>query len=121
MSSLWVQEDTTAATVETVARVRNRFCAGQSSRSTMNDWKCAGCLPKNYVSHCRRDIRSRASAMVRPADLEGQQLLVMEGHCLGQQVLNFCDRRDLHPTISFRSAQLETIQSLNTAQAWGWH
>ena len=35
-----------------------------------------------------------------------------EGHCLGDQVLRFCDRRDLHPNISFRSAQLETIQSL---------
>ncbi|MGA2788285.1 MAG: LysR family transcriptional regulator substrate-binding protein, partial [Verrucomicrobiota bacterium] len=28
------------------------------------------------------------------------------------QVLGFCDRRDLRPKISFRSAQLETIQAL---------
>ena len=35
-----------------------------------------------------------------------------EGHCLGDQVLRFCDRRDLVPNIGFRSAQLETIQSL---------
>jgi LysR family hydrogen peroxide-inducible transcriptional activator len=35
-----------------------------------------------------------------------------EGHCLGDQVLNFCERRDLKPTINFRSAQLETIQAL---------
>jgi LysR family hydrogen peroxide-inducible transcriptional activator len=35
-----------------------------------------------------------------------------EGHCLGDQVLGFCDRRDAHPKISFRSAQLETIQAL---------
>jgi LysR family hydrogen peroxide-inducible transcriptional activator len=27
-------------------------------------------------------------------------------------VLRFCDRRNLHPQISFRSAQLETVQSL---------
>jgi LysR family hydrogen peroxide-inducible transcriptional activator len=46
-------------------------------------------------------------------DLAGEKLIVMkEGHCLGDQVLRFCDRRDLHPNISFRSAQLETIQSL---------
>jgi LysR family hydrogen peroxide-inducible transcriptional activator len=46
-------------------------------------------------------------------DLEGERLIVMkEGHCLGNQVLNFCDRRDVHPQISFRSAQLETIQAL---------
>lgn len=47
------------------------------------------------------------------ADLEGERLIVMkEGHCLGDQVLSFCDRRNLHPKISFRSAQLETIQAL---------
>lgn len=46
-------------------------------------------------------------------DLQAERLIVMkEGHCLGDQVLRFCDRRDLKPTISFRSAQLETIQSL---------
>jgi len=47
------------------------------------------------------------------ADLEKERLIVMrEGHCLGDQVLNFCERRDLKPTINFRSAQLETIQAL---------
>ncbi len=46
-------------------------------------------------------------------DLEGERLIVLQaGHCLGDQVLRFCDRRDLHPKISFRSAQLETIQAL---------
>ena len=50
------------------------------------------------------------------ADLEGERLIVMQaGHCLGDQVLRFCDRRDLHPKISFRSAQLETIQALVSA------
>lgn len=50
---------------------------------------------------------------VRLADLEKEPFIVMkEGHCLGEQVLNFCERRDLKPTISFRSAQLETIQAL---------
>jgi LysR family hydrogen peroxide-inducible transcriptional activator len=50
------------------------------------------------------------------ADLEGEQLMVMrEGHCLGDQVLGFCDRRDVKPKISFRSSQLETIQALVSA------
>lgn len=50
---------------------------------------------------------------VTGGDLERERLIVMkEGHCLGSQVLNFCDRRDLHPQISFRSAQIETIQAL---------
>lgn len=47
------------------------------------------------------------------ADLDGERLIVMkEGHCLGGQVLGFCERRDLKPKISFRSAQLETVQAL---------
>lgn len=47
------------------------------------------------------------------AHLENERLIVMkEGHCLGDQVLDFCDRGDLKPNISFRGAQLETIQSL---------
>jgi LysR family hydrogen peroxide-inducible transcriptional activator len=50
---------------------------------------------------------------VSAADLEGERLIVMkEGHCLGDQVLSFCDRRRVRPSISFRSAQLETIQAL---------
>jgi LysR family hydrogen peroxide-inducible transcriptional activator len=50
---------------------------------------------------------------VSVSDLKGERLIVMkEGHCLGDQVLGFCDRLDLHHRISFRSAQLETIQSL---------
>jgi LysR family transcriptional regulator, hydrogen peroxide-inducible genes activator len=50
---------------------------------------------------------------LQPRDLEEERLIVMqEGHCLGDQVLGFCARRDLRPGISFRSAQLETLQSL---------
>lgn len=57
-----------------------------------------------------RLARKRA---VNASDLEGERLIVMkEGHCLGDQVLGFCDRHNLHHRISFRSAQLETIQSL---------
>jgi len=50
---------------------------------------------------------------VRVADLEQEPFIVMkEGHCLGDQVLKFCERRDLKPTMAFRSAQLETLQAL---------
>lgn len=50
---------------------------------------------------------------VASSDLENERFVVMkEGHCLGDQVLNFCDRRDVKPVIHFRSAQLETIQAL---------
>jgi LysR family hydrogen peroxide-inducible transcriptional activator len=50
---------------------------------------------------------------LQPRDLEEERLIVMqEGHCLGDQVLGFCARGNLRPGISFRSAQLETLQSL---------
>jgi LysR family hydrogen peroxide-inducible transcriptional activator len=62
-------------------------------------------LPPNHPLTRKRTVRA--------ADLEGERLIVMkEGHCLGEQVLGFCGGHDLHPRISFRSAQLETIQSL---------
>ena len=50
---------------------------------------------------------------VKARDLGKERLIVMkEDHCLGDQVLGFCSRHDLQHRISFRSAQLETIQSL---------
>lgn len=50
---------------------------------------------------------------LKVSDLDGERLIVMkEGHCLGDQVLGFCERRDFKPAISFRSAQLETIQAM---------
>ena len=54
--------------------------------------------------------------MVNAGNLEKERFIMMQtGHCLGDQILRFCDRRDLKPNISFRSAQLETIQSLVSA------
>lgn len=48
-----------------------------------------------------------------PEDLlEEKFILMKEGHCLGDQVLHFCHRRDFHPQVSCRSAQMETVQSL---------
>lgn len=59
--------------------------------------------------------RKRALSL---ADLENERFIVMkEGHCLGDQVLSFCERRDFRPTINFRSAQLETIQALVSSGA----
>lgn len=48
-----------------------------------------------------------------PADLRDEKLIVMKaGHCLGEQVLGFCERQEVKPHIGFRSAQLETVQEL---------
>src|SRR5262245_17545279 len=55
---------------------------------------------------------------VHLADLHAEQLIVMKpGHCLGDQVLGFCEGHDFRPKISFRGAQLETIQALVRAGA----
>jgi LysR family hydrogen peroxide-inducible transcriptional activator len=53
---------------------------------------------------------------VNAAALKRERLIVMrQEHCLGDQVLSFCAQRDVKPTISFRSAQLETIHALVSA------
>ena len=47
------------------------------------------------------------------ADLLKEPLIVMKpGHCLGDQVLGFCEQMHFKPRISFRGTQLETIQAL---------
>ncbi len=54
-----------------------------------------------------------AKARLALADVEAEKfILLKEGHCLGDQVLNFCQRRDVQPAVSLRSAQIETIQAL---------
>lgn len=51
--------------------------------------------------------------VLRPSDLEAEKFILMkEGHCLGDQVLNFCTRRDFHPNVLCRSTQIETIRAL---------
>ena len=60
-----------------------------------------------------RDHPLTRKRTVNLPDLENERFIVMkEGHCLGDQLLNFCERRALKPNMSFRSAQLETIQAL---------
>lgn len=50
---------------------------------------------------------------IRVSDLDAERFILMkEGHCLGDQVLQFCTRRDFHPRILCRSAQVETLQAL---------
>jgi LysR family hydrogen peroxide-inducible transcriptional activator len=62
-------------------------------------------LPRRH-----RLVRKRSISI---SDLEKERFIVMkEGHCLGDQVLDFCSRRDLRANVGFRSAQLETIQAL---------
>ncbi|HEX3628317.1 MAG TPA: LysR substrate-binding domain-containing protein [Verrucomicrobiae bacterium] len=62
-------------------------------------------LPPNHPLARKRFIKAD--------DIKRERLIVMKaGHCLGDQVLDFCDRNNTRTPISFRSAQLETVQAL---------
>jgi LysR family transcriptional regulator, hydrogen peroxide-inducible genes activator len=107
-----VQEDTTARLLNLALRYEIDFALAsqpiQDDRFEVRDLFAEELLLALPPGHPL--TRKRA---VSASDLEGERLIVMkEGHCLGDQVLNFCDRRHVRPSISFRSAQLETVQAL---------
>lgn len=107
-----IQEDTTAQLLKLALAYEIDFALTslpiEDARLQVNDLfseELLLALPPGHPLTRKRAINAR--------DLADERLIVMkEGNCLGDQVLRFCDRRDLHPHISFRSAQLETIQSL---------
>ncbi len=110
-----VQEDTTAHLLKLLAACEVDFVlASQPIQDTRLEVmklfteELLLALPPGHPLARQRIVSATA--------LEREQLIVMkEGHCLGDQVRGFCDRREVHPNISFRSAQLETIQSLVSA------
>jgi len=52
-------------------------------------------------------------------DLEEEAFILMkEGHCLAGQALQFCRLKGFAPRVSFRSAQIETVQAF-VAAGWG--
>jgi LysR family hydrogen peroxide-inducible transcriptional activator len=62
-------------------------------------------LPPGHLLAKRRSVGA--------VDLESERFILMkEGHCLGDQVLRFCNRRDFQPQVSLRSTQIETIKAL---------
>lgn len=107
-----VQEETTAQLLRLLAACEIDFALAsqpiQDRRMELRELfteELLLALPRNHPLARKRTIS--------PSDLEREPLIVMkEGHCLGQQVLKFCDQRHVHPSVSFRSAQLETIRSL---------
>ena len=107
-----VEEDTTARLLKLAQQYEIEFALAsqpiQDDRFEVHELFAEELLLALPPSHPL--TRKRA---VSANDLEGQRLIVMkEGHCLGDRVLSFCDRRHVRPSISFRSAQLETIQAL---------
>jgi len=110
-----VQEDTTARLLELVHRYEIDFALASQpiddERLEVKDLfaeELLLALPSTHPLARKRVVPS--------AGLQGERLIVMkEGHCLGDQVLGFCEGRDVKPKISFRSAQLETVQALVAA------
>lgn len=110
-----VQEDTTSQLLKYLATYEIDFALAsdpiQDSRFEIKELFTEELLLALPPGH--RLTRKRT---VPAAALAGERLIVMrEGHCLGDQVLGFCEHRDMKPTVSFRSAQLETIHALVAA------
>jgi LysR family hydrogen peroxide-inducible transcriptional activator len=110
-----VQEDTTAHLLKQLTTYEIDFAIAsnpiEDSRFEIRELFSEELLLALPPGH--RLARKRA---VPPSALEGERLIVMrEGHCLGDQVLGFCEHSAMKPTVSFRSAQLETIYALVAA------
>jgi LysR family hydrogen peroxide-inducible transcriptional activator len=55
-------------------------------------------------------------ASIKPADLKGQTLLLLEdGHCLRDQALEVCSRVDVREAEDFRATSLETLRHMVVA------
>jgi LysR family hydrogen peroxide-inducible transcriptional activator len=107
-----VQEDTTARLLKSTLGYEIEFAVAsqpiQDERLEVREL-----FTEELLLALPRGHRLARKRTVSAADLEGERLIVMkEGHCLGDQVLGFCDRRGVKPRISFRSAQLETVQAM---------
>jgi LysR family hydrogen peroxide-inducible transcriptional activator len=109
---LVVQEDTTAQLVSLLARYEIDLAI--ASLPLADDRLATEIL-------CEEELKLAlpphhpllAKPLIRADDLDAEPFILMkEGHCLGDQVLNFCTRRDLQPRVLCRTAQIETIRSL---------
>jgi LysR family hydrogen peroxide-inducible transcriptional activator len=60
----------------------------------------------------------KSHSSVRPADLAGETLLLLEeGHCLRDQALEVCTRVDISERQDFRATSLETLRQMVAAGA----
>lgn len=107
-----VQEDTTTRLIKLAQTCEIDFAlasrplseTGMEIKDLFSEELRLALPPRHALTHKRT---------VSLSDLENERFIVMkEGHCLGDQVLSFCERREFKPSITFRSAQLETIQAL---------
>jgi LysR family transcriptional regulator, hydrogen peroxide-inducible genes activator len=107
-----IQEDTTAALLRLLAGCELDLALASSPGGDPRFvWETL------FQEELLLALPPRHALLKKPAilasDLEPERFILMkEGHCLGDQVLNFCTRRDFHPRVLCRTAQIETIRSL---------
>ncbi len=107
-----IQEDTTARLLKLVLACEIDFAlASEPIRETRVETRALFSEELLLALPPRHPLARKGT--IHAADLSGEKLIVLkEDHCLGDQVLGFCERRHLRPNIGFRSAQLETVQSM---------
>jgi LysR family hydrogen peroxide-inducible transcriptional activator len=81
--------------------------AGLESRVLFEEPFSVALNPGNPLAHHKS---------LRPADLDGQTLLLLEdGHCLRDQALEVCARVDVHESGDYRATSLETLRQMVAA------
>jgi len=69
-----------------------------------------------FVMALPRDHRLAARKRVKPSDLEGETLLLLEeGHCLRDQALDVCGAVPVNEEQDFRATSLETLRQMVAA------
>jgi LysR family hydrogen peroxide-inducible transcriptional activator len=110
--SITLVEETTTALIGMMNRHEIDFALaslpipdGQMEAQVLFEEELVLALPSGHKLARRRSIHT--------ADLENLPFVLMrEGHCLGDQVLRFCEQNQLKPKVRSRSAQMETILAL---------
>lgn len=105
-------EETTATLVGMMSRHEIDFAIaslpipdGQMEVKVLLEEELVLALPPGHALERRKTIAAD--------DLEELPFVLMrEGHCLGDQVLRFCERNQFKPRVRSRSAQMETILAL---------
>jgi len=81
---------------------------GSLATRTLGDEAFTVAVPGNH--------RLTKKTSIRPEDLEGETLLLLEdGHCLRDQALDVCTRIDVHESEDFRATSLETLRQMVAA------
>lgn len=107
-----VQEDTTARLLKLAHAWEIDFAVASEPLRDVNLEIRPLFTEELLVALPPRHALARKPALLA-GDLAGERLIVMQdGHCLGDQVLGFCAQRRVRAQVSFRSAQLETIQAM---------